>query len=88
MKVFAAAVSLLLLAGPVAVADEKVKMDEQTKKAVDKALEWLQQNQNKDGSWGNNQAITGFAVKLKGMPSMSAYSTLKSPAFSPSSLSS
>jgi prenyltransferase beta subunit len=57
----AALVALGLLAadGPV--------MDETTKKATAKALEWLAQQQNSDGSWGDgryphNTAVTGFAL--------------------------
>ena len=36
-------------------------MDEETKKAVDKALKFLANKQDSDGSWGNT-AITGFAL--------------------------
>lgn len=48
-------------AAPPAKTEDKVKMDEATKAAVGKALEWLKENQNKDGSWGNT-AITGLAL--------------------------
>ncbi len=43
-------------------AEEKVKIDDKTKKAMEHALEWLKDTQNKDGSWGNNSAITSFVV--------------------------
>jgi prenyltransferase beta subunit len=44
-----------------------VKMDEKTKKAVDKGLAWLAKKQNTDGSWSDssyphNTAITSFAL--------------------------
>ncbi|HYT93353.1 MAG TPA: prenyltransferase/squalene oxidase repeat-containing protein [Gemmataceae bacterium] len=44
-----------------------VKMDEQTKKATHRALEWLAARQNADGSWtdgryAHNTAITAFAL--------------------------
>src|SRR5579871_1069623 len=44
-----------------------VKMDEATKKATAKALEWLKEKQNTDGSWSDgryphNTAITAFAL--------------------------
>lgn len=44
-----------------------VKMDEATKKAAAKALEWLAAKQNQDGSWSDggyahNTAITAFAM--------------------------
>jgi squalene cyclase len=42
-------------------ADEKVKIDEPTKKAIDKALVWLKEHQERDGSWGNT-AITAYAL--------------------------
>ena len=51
----------LLVASPVRAADEKVKIDDQTKKAIDKALVWLKDHQQRDGSWGNT-AVTSFAL--------------------------
>jgi squalene cyclase len=57
--------SLTVLAAVLAVvparAEEKVKMDDKTRKAVDKALAWLKDQQNRDGSWGNT-AVTSFAL--------------------------
>ena len=43
------------------VPKDNVKMDEATKKAVDKALKFLADKQEQDGSWGNT-AITGFTL--------------------------
>jgi len=42
-------------------AEDKVKMDKETKKAVDKALRFLANRQDADGSWGNT-AVTGFTL--------------------------
>jgi prenyltransferase beta subunit len=54
------------LAAPAARAAE-VKMDEPTKRATARALEWLAAKQNADGSWSesrypHNTAITAFAL--------------------------
>ncbi len=35
---------------------------EETEQAVIKALRWLKENQNKDGSWGDNTGISGLAL--------------------------
>lgn len=43
------------------VPKDNVKMDDDTKKAVDKALKYLADKQESDGSWGNT-AITGFVL--------------------------
>jgi prenyltransferase beta subunit len=43
------------------VPEDKVKMDAETKKAVDAALKFLAKEQAADGSWGNT-AITGFVL--------------------------
>src|SRR5438105_10194848 len=51
----------LVLAAPPARAEEKVKIDAETKKAIDRALEWLKDHQQRDGSWGNT-AVTSFAL--------------------------
>ena len=41
--------------------EDKVKMDKETKQAVNRALRFLARKQDADGSWGNT-AITGFAL--------------------------
>jgi prenyltransferase beta subunit len=56
----------LLLAAPV-LAQDKVKIDEPTKKSINKGLEWLAAKQNSDGSWSetrypHNTAITSYAL--------------------------
>jgi prenyltransferase beta subunit len=43
------------------VPKDNVKMDDATKKAVDKALKFLAEKQEADGAWGNT-AITGFVL--------------------------
>lgn len=48
-------------------ADTKVKMDDASKRAVARGLEWLSTKQNADGSWSesrypHNTAITAFAL--------------------------
>jgi hypothetical protein len=48
-------------AKPEKKAEDKVKMDKETKAAVDKALKYLANKQDADGSWGNT-AITGFVL--------------------------
>lgn len=50
------------LLAPAARAEEKVKISDEAKKAIDKALDWLKESQDKDGGWGNNTAVTSFAV--------------------------
>lgn len=40
---------------------DRVKMDDRTKLAVEKALKWMKDQQAADGSWGNT-AITAFAM--------------------------
>ena len=44
-----------------AAPEDKVKIDDKTKRAVEKSLEWLKARQNRDGSWGNT-AITSFVL--------------------------
>ena len=69
MRLLFAAMFLALFAVPsVAVAQEpkaeekdKVKIDPETKRAIDAALRFLAKEQNADGSWGNT-AITGFVL--------------------------
>jgi squalene cyclase len=53
-------VAAVFAASPVR-ADESVKIDEQTKKSIDRALTWLKDHQQRDGSWGNT-AVTSFAI--------------------------
>ena len=63
MRIFlllTAVLSCTLLPG-VARAEETVKIDERTKKSIDKALAYLKDKQDRDGSWGN-AAITSFAL--------------------------
>ena len=43
------------------VPKDNVKMDDDTKKAVDKALKFLAEKQEADGAWGNT-AVTGFTL--------------------------
>jgi len=67
MRTLACLLLLALLAGVgntarAPAAEEKVKIDDKTKKAMEQALEWLKETQNKDGSWGNNSAITSFVL--------------------------
>ena len=47
--------------------EKQGKLDPETKKVVDKGLEWLAKQQGADGSWGDsryphNTAVTGFAL--------------------------
>jgi hypothetical protein len=42
--------------------EEKVKIDDDPQKSIDKALEWLKDNQEKEGGWGRNTAVTSFAL--------------------------
>src|SRR5262245_45244093 len=58
---------VLLIPPRVVAADDDVKMDESTRKATARALEWLAAKQNEDGSWSesrypHNTAITAFAL--------------------------
>ncbi len=46
---------------PKAPVEDKVKMDPETKKAVEKALKYLAKEQDGQGGWGNT-AITGFVL--------------------------
>src|SRR5688572_14040013 len=57
---------VLGFAAPASAAD-KVKIDEPTKKSVDRALQYLASKQESDGSWSegrypHNTAITGYAL--------------------------
>jgi squalene cyclase len=58
---------LCLVLGAPAHAEEKVRIDAETKKATAKALEWLAKQQNPDGSWSSaqyqhNTAMTAYAL--------------------------
>lgn len=58
-----AALVAVLVALPPARADEAVKIDASARKAIDKALVYLRDQQARDGSWGNrNTAVTAFAL--------------------------
>jgi squalene cyclase len=59
--VLSLAAALVVTAPAARAADEKVKIDEPTKKAIANALDWLKQHQQRDGSWGNS-AVTSFAL--------------------------
>ncbi|OWK35918.1 prenyltransferase/squalene oxidase repeat-containing protein [Fimbriiglobus ruber] len=61
---FAAVAFAFVLVAQPADADEKIKMDEKTKKAVENALAYLKDQQQPDGSWGRdkNTAITSFVL--------------------------
>ncbi len=58
------AVALLFANAGSLRADEKVKIDEQTKQAIAKGLAKLKADQNANGSWGKsgNTAVTSFAL--------------------------
>jgi len=70
MRILTVLAALFLLAIPTAAAvpapaeKDRVKMDDQTKAAVEKALRWLKDQQNADGSWGRTTktAMTSFAI--------------------------
>ena len=57
-----AAAAVLASVPPAPAADEKAKIDEATQKGIDKALAWLADNQDKDGAWGRQSAVTSFAL--------------------------
>jgi squalene cyclase len=63
MRYFLSLVTIVMTMAlsPAAAAEEKVKMDDKTKRSVEKALAWLKDQQNRDGSWGNT-AVTSFAI--------------------------
>ena len=59
--------ALIAVLGSTSFTAAQVKMDEPTRKATAKALEWLAAKQNTDGSWSesrypHNTAITSFAL--------------------------
>jgi hypothetical protein len=60
-RILLAAFAVLLAAPTPVRAEEKVKIDDKTKAAVEKALEYLKAQQKRDGSWGNT-AVTSFAL--------------------------
>jgi hypothetical protein len=43
-------------------AEEKVKIDAEAQKSIDAALAWLAENQEKEGGWGRNSAVTSFSL--------------------------
>lgn len=66
-RVFALTLTAILLLTPSLRSAEQVQIDEPTKKATARALAWLAQQQNSDGSWSDgkyshNTAITSFAL--------------------------
>jgi Prenyltransferase and squalene oxidase repeat len=66
-KILSIIAVLLVLTSAASAPAAEVKMDEKTKKATAKALEWLAAKQNADGSWStghyaHNTAITAFAL--------------------------
>jgi squalene cyclase len=66
--ILCALLAFAFFVAPLCAADEdQPKMDEATKKATAKALEWLAKQQNTDGSWSDggyshNTAITGYVL--------------------------
>ena len=65
MRNVIAALFMLMVCAPVRAGN--VEMDETSRKATAKALEWLAAQQNADGSWGkglypHNTAVTSFAL--------------------------
>lgn len=76
MRLILAATVVLLLAVPIAPAvqppdppvagpeKDRVKMDERTKAAVDRALRWLRDQQGGDGSWGGHERVAMSAFTL------------------------
>jgi len=63
----AVAALLAILLIPAAALRAEVTIEEPTKRAIDRALEWLAHKQNSDGSWSDaayahNTAITSFAL--------------------------
>ena len=62
-----ASLAIALTASAAPPDESKVKLDDEVKKATEKAYEWLKAKQNDDGSWGDsryphNTAITGFTL--------------------------
>ena len=62
MRLLVASLMALLLTVSPARPEEKVKIDEETQKSIDNALEWLKDNQEKEGGWGRNAAVTSFGL--------------------------
>jgi hypothetical protein len=67
MRLLPLSLALLLLAAPVARAADEPKKDKELEATVNKALEYLKNQQREDGSWspgrgGRNIAVTGLAV--------------------------
>src|SRR4051794_21177136 len=66
-RILALSLVAVFAISPAVRADGNVKMDEATKKATAKALDWLARQQQDDGSfsdggYSHNTAITGFAM--------------------------
>jgi len=66
-SILVAAVALFCIVPTLAAQEKRVEMDEATKKATAKALEWLKDRQNADGSYSDgayahNTAITAYAM--------------------------
>ena len=64
LRVLVLSAAVAALTAPAGRAADPVKIDARTEKAVDKALDWLQSKQDKDGCWGrsNQTAITAFVL--------------------------
>jgi squalene cyclase len=67
MRIFIVAAVFLFVVSAVRAQEKRVEMDDATKKATAKALEWLKDRQNTDGSfsdgaYAHNTAITAYAM--------------------------